>query len=142
MIVTTSRKPSSRTRIFCKHLSRFTGWAYLTRGKKGLQGFAGEPFLLVGEYRGNPGSFSFFHHDECVLSIRANVSLDTDIDAGMEPIILGSNSLAFDLGRITGLRIGEESGRVIRVDDDIEFIEGGKSIIKLRVLEIRSKGSV
>jgi len=51
MIITTARKPSSKTRIFCKHLGRFTGWSYITRGKSSLQDLADRPFLLVGNIR-------------------------------------------------------------------------------------------
>ncbi len=142
MIVTTARKPSSKTRIFCKHLGRFTGWKYVTRGKTSLLGFADQPFLLVGEYKGNPGSFSFFLNGKCVLSIRANVSLDRDIRIGSEPVIQGDNSMALDLSKITGLRTGERSKRVILVNDNIEFTDDGESYIKLKVLEVRGEGSV
>ena len=141
MIITTARKPSSKTRIFCKHLGRFTGWMYITRGKSSLQDLAVEPFLLVVEYNGNPGSFRFFLNGKCVLSIRANVSLDKDIRAGVEPIIQGNNPLALDICKITGLRIGEESERVIRIEENIEFICEGKSYVKLTVLEVRGEGS-
>jgi len=142
MIVTTARKPSSKTRIFCKHLGRFTGWNYVTRGKASLLEFADKPFLLVGEYKGNPGSFSFFLRGKCVLSIRANVSLDRDIGIGTEPVIQGNNSVALSLSKITGLRTGENSKRVILVNDNIEFIDDGESYIKLKVLEVRGEGSV
>ncbi|PWB51700.1 MAG: hypothetical protein C3F06_09820 [Candidatus Methanoperedenaceae archaeon] len=142
MIVTTARKPSSKTRIFCKHLGRFTGWTYVTRGKASLLEFADKPFLLVGEYKGNPGSFSFFLKGKCVLSIRANVSLDRDIGIGNEPVIQGDNSMALDLIKITGLRTGEKSKRIILVNDNIEFIDDGESYIKLKVLEVRGEGSV
>ncbi len=141
MIITTARKPSSKTRIFCKHLGRFTGWMYITRGKSSLQYLANEPFLLVGEYKGNPGSFSFFLNGKCVLSIRANVSLDKDIGIGVEPVIQGNRSLALDLSKITGLRTGEGSERIIRVEENIEFTCNGKSFIKLTVLEVRGEKS-
>src|SRR5660398_150238 len=87
-----------------KDLCWFTGWTYVTRGKSSLQDLADEPFLLVGEYKGNPGSFSFFLNGKCVLSIRANVSLETDIRVGVEPIIQGNNPLVLDICKITGLR--------------------------------------
>lgn len=139
MIITTARKPSSKTRIFCKHLGRFSGWKYVIRGKASLLDFADKPFLLVGEYKGNPGSFSFFSEGKCVLSIRANVSLDKDIGIGNEPVIQGKNNLALDLGKVTGLRNGDNSNRIIRVNDNIEFLEDGKSYIKLTILEVRGK---
>lgn len=118
----------------------------MTRGKASLQEFADKSFLLVGEYKGNPGSFSFFFKEKCVLSIRANVSLDKDIGIGIEPVIQGNNSLALDLGKVTGLRTGtgtgEKSKRIIMVDDNIEFTSDGESYIKLKVLEVRGEGSV
>jgi len=142
MIITTARKPSSKTRIFCKHLGRFTGWIYVTRGKASLSEFEDEPFLLVGEYKGNPGSFNFFSNGKCVLSIRANVSLDKDIDSGVEPVIQGNSPLALDLSKVTGLKTGGKSQKVILVNDNIEFVSGGESFIKLKVLEVRGEGSV
>jgi U3 small nucleolar ribonucleoprotein protein IMP4 len=141
MKITTARKPSSKTRIFCKHLGRFTGWAYITRGKSSLKEFADKPFLLVGESRGNPGSFSFFLNNKCVLSIRANVSLDTDIGVGVEPTIQGNSPITLDISKITGLKIGQGSERVINVEKNIEFTCEGKSYIKLTVLEVRGEGS-
>jgi U3 small nucleolar ribonucleoprotein protein IMP4 len=141
MKITTARKPSSKTRIFCKHLGRFTGWAYITRGKSSLKEFADKPFLLVGESRGNPGNFSFFLNGKCVLSIRANVSFDTDIGVGVEPTIQGNSPIALDISKITGLKIGEGSERIVNVEKNIEFTCEGKSIIKLTVLEIRGEGS-
>lgn len=141
MKITTARKPSSKTRIFCKHLGRFTGWAYITRGKSSLKDFADKPFLLVGESRGNPGNFSFFLNGKCVLSIRANVSLDTDIGVGIEPTIQGNSPIALDISKITGLKIGQGSERVINVEKNIEFTCESKSYIKLTVLEIRGEGS-
>ena len=115
---------------------------YVTRGKSSLLKFADKPFLLVGEYKGNPGSFSFFLKGKCALSIRANVSLDRDIGIGNEPVIQGDNSVALDLSRITGLRTGEKSKRVILVNDNIEFTDNGESYIRLKVLEVRGEGSV
>jgi len=139
MIITTARKPSSKTRIFCKHLGRFTGWMYVTRGKSSLQDLADKPFLLIGEYRGNPGSFSFFSNGKCVLSIRANVSLDTDIGIGVEPVIQGDVPLALDISKITGLKTGEGTKRIIKIGENIEFISEDKSYIKLTVLGVRGE---
>jgi len=141
MKITTARKPSSKTRIFCKHLGRFTGWTYITRGKSSLKDFADKPFLLVGESRGNPGNFSFFLNSKCVLSIRANVSLDMDIGVGVEPTIQGNSPIALDISKITGLKIGEGSERIIHIEKNIEFTCQGKSYMKLTVLEIRGEGS-
>ncbi len=142
MIITTARKPSPKTRSFCKHLGLFTGWEYVNRGKASLSEFAYEPFLLVGEYKGNPGSFKFFINDRCLVSIRANVSLKKEIVSGAEPIFQGNSPLISILSRITGLKIGEESQRIIRVNNNIEFICDGEPLIILKVLELREMGNV
>ena len=143
MIITTARKPSSKTRIFCKHLARFTGGKYITRGKTSFSELADEPFLLsVGEYKGNPGSFSFFLNGKPALSIRANVSLDKEIDTGVEPIIDGDSPLAIAFSQASGLKIGGTSERVIRIGDRIEFLEKGIPYIILTVLGTRGEGIV
>ncbi len=142
MIITTARKPSSKTRIFCKHLSRFTGWEYVTRGKTSLAMFAGEFFLLVGESRGNPASFNFFSNGKCVLSIRANVPLDKEIESGEAPVIEGDTPLALAFSKAAGLKMGKNSGRVIHVNDRIEFIDDGVPYIILKVLAVGGEGIV
>lgn len=140
MIITTARKPSSKTRTFCKHLSRFTGLEYVTRGKTSLSDLVDEPFLIVGEYKGNPASFNFFSHGRCILSIRANVSLDNEIVTGKAPVIEGDTPLACALREITGFKTGEISDRIIRVNDRIEFMDKGEPCIILKVLDIRGEG--
>ncbi len=64
MIVTSSRKPSSRTKSLCKMLSNFFDCAYVTRGKSSLSEIieigSDNVILVVGEYHGNPGSLSFY----------------------------------------------------------------------------------
>ncbi len=141
MIITTARKPSPKTRIFCKHLGRFTGWEYVTRGKTSLESFGDEPFLLVGEHKGNPGSFKFFVKGDCVLSIHANVSLDNDIEPGEAPLIEGDNALATAFAKATRLGKGKSS-KVIHVNDRIEFINKGVPRIVLKVLEAGGEGIV
>ena len=142
MIITTARKPSSKIRIFCKHLGRFTGWEYVTRGKTSLSSLTDEAFLLVGEHKGNPGSFKFFSNGRCILSIHANVSLDNEIEAGEAPAIEGESPLAIALGKATGLTMGNSSKRVIHVNGRIEFIEKGVPCIILTVLAVRGEGIV
>lgn len=142
MIITTARKPSSKTRIFCKHLGRFTGWRYITRGKASLSEFVDKQFLVVGEYKGNPGSFNFYSNGKSVLSIRANVSLDKETLPGILPVIHGNTQLALDLKKLTGFKTGENSQRVILVNDNIEFTCDDKPYIILKILEVRGEGSV
>ncbi len=140
MIITTARKPSSRTRTFCKHLSRFTGWEYLVRGKTSREALPDKQFLLVGEYKGNPGSFTFFSGGMPVLSIRANVSMNKGITPGEEPVIKGDSSLTRILGRVTGFRSAKIGSRVIHIGDRIEFIDKGVSYIVLTIISSRGEG--
>ncbi len=142
MIITTARKPSPRTRTFCRHLSRFTGWGYIPRGKTSLAMFADEPFLLVGERHGNPWSFNFFLNGRSILSIQANVSMDKETDPGEKPVIEGVSPLAHALSKATGHKIEDISDRVIRVNDHIEFVERGIPFIILKVLGKRGEGIV
>ncbi len=140
MIITTARKPSSKTRIFCKHLGRFTGWEYVTRGKKSHAELSDQPFLLIGEYKGNPGSLSFFFNAISVLSIFISVSMDKEINPGEEPVIYGDSPLALAFGKVSGFKAGERCERVINFSDRIEFIDKGASYIVLNVRSIRGEG--
>ena len=141
MKVTTARKPSQKTRTFCKRLSKFTGWDYVTRGKSNLSSFDDGGLLLVGEGRGNPANFTFFLNGDCLLSIRANVSLEQNIAPGQEPVIEGDSALAKAFGNATGFNIGGDSDRIIRVSGGrIEFINKEVALIVLKVIEIRGKG--
>ena len=140
MIITTARKPSSKTRTFCKHLGRFTGWEYVTRGKTSREAFSDEPFLIVGEYKGNPGSLSFFLNGKSVLSIHVSVSMDKEIHSGETPVIKGNSSLAIAFGKVTGLKSGEFGERIIRINDRIEFIDNMVSYIVLKIRSMRGDG--
>lgn len=142
MIITTARKPSQKIRTFCKHLSRFSGCEYVPRGKSGLKELTEDTFLVVGEHRGNPGSFNFFSEGRCVLSLRANVTREMDIYPGSEPVIQGNNNLVNVLSKITGFKIKDAGERIIRVDNRIEFIDKGAIYISLNVIEIRGEGIV
>jgi U3 small nucleolar ribonucleoprotein protein IMP4 len=142
MIITTARKPSSKTRIFCKHLSRFTGWEYVTRGKTSLEMFADEPFLLVGEHKGNPGSFNFYTNGNSVLSIHFSVSMEKDTRPGEEPTVDGESPLASAFSEASGLKMTGTSERIIRANDKIEFIDKDVPVIILKVLGKRGEGIV
>jgi len=140
MIITTARKPSSKIRTFCKHLGRFTGWEYITRGKSSHGELSAEPFLLIGEYKGNPGSLTFFINGISVLSIFITVSMDKDINSGEEPVIHGDSPLSLAFSKVTGLKAGDEAERVIRFSDRIEFIDKGASYIVLKIISVRGEG--
>ncbi len=140
MIITTARKPSSKIRTFCKHLGWFTGWEYVARGKKNREILSGEPFLLVGEYKGNPGSFTFFLNGTSVLSIHASVSVDNEIHPGEKPVIDGDSPLALAFSKVTGLKSANAGERIIRINKNIEFFDKGVLYISLNIISSRGEG--
>lgn len=64
MLLTSSRKPSFKTKILCKKLALFFDAAYMTRGKMSLSEVlergSGVVLCIVGEFHGNPGSLTFY----------------------------------------------------------------------------------
>lgn len=96
--------------------------------------------MLVGEYRGNPGNFTFFLKGTPVLSIHAAVSMDNETYPGEKPVIEGDSRLALVLGKVTGFGSLKAGRRVIRISDRIEFIDNGVSYIVLKVISSRGEG--
>lgn len=83
MLITTSRKPSKRTRSFCQYLNRVLSSEYINRGKMSMRdvllkandlGYS--HVAVVYEYNGNPSKITFFdsYGDE-ILSMTINVAL-------------------------------------------------------------------
>ncbi|CAB3289709.1 putative Brix domain-containing ribosomal biogenesis protein [Methanocaldococcus lauensis] len=58
MIITTSRKPSQRTRSFVRDLERTLNLPYIQRGKLSLKELfeMDKHILLIGEFKANPGT--------------------------------------------------------------------------------------
>lgn len=54
MLLTTSRKPSRKTRTFAKVLASFMNWKYESRGKSSLD-FLEDRVAVIEERNGNPG---------------------------------------------------------------------------------------
>ena len=70
MLISTSRKPSSKTRAFCKNLSHALDCTYVNRGKMSMRelqlksteiGF--DSIALVYEMKGNPSKITFFSNE-------------------------------------------------------------------------------
>ena len=104
--------------------------------------FADKPFLLVGEHKGNPGSLNFSINGSQILSIFVSVSMDKGIEQGEEPVLEGESPLALTFGKVTGLKPGGLSERIIRVGDKIEFISKDAPVIILKILGTRGEGIV
>ena len=87
MLISTSRKPSQKTRKFCKSLARVTGSTSVNRGKMNfrellLKALEVDEYNLavVNEIKGNPSSrISFFSNKgELLLTILIGVTLDSE----------------------------------------------------------------
>jgi hypothetical protein len=101
-----------------------------------------EVLLRVSEHKGNPGSFNFFLKDICFLSVRFSVAFEKDIYEGETPVIEGDTSLADALVKATGFKKDGSSSRIIRVVEDIKFIESGEPFIILKLVDFRGEGIV
>ena len=67
MLISTSRKPSQKTRTFCKNLSHAFGFDYTNRGKSSLRDLlvkanqlGHDKLVLVYQIKGNPSKLTFY----------------------------------------------------------------------------------
>ena len=82
MLISTSRKPSQKTRKFCKNLARATGSTSVNRGKMNmrellLKALEIDEFNLaiVNEIKGNPSRISFYSNKgELLLTLLISVN--------------------------------------------------------------------
>ena len=86
MLISTSRKPSQKTRKFCKNLARLTDSTSVNRGKMNmrellLKALEVDEFNLavVNEIKGNPSKITFYSNKgEVLLVILISVVLDNE----------------------------------------------------------------
>ena len=86
MLISTSRKPSQKTRKFCKNLSHATGFPSVNRGKMNVRGLLLKTIELnesnlaiVNEIKGNPSKISFYSNNgELSLSLLIGVTTDNE----------------------------------------------------------------
>ena len=82
MILTTSRKPSQRTRSFVRDLERTLNIPYVQRGKLSLKEIfeIDKHVLLIGEFKANPGTLVIYDvENERRLSSFISVKLQREI---------------------------------------------------------------
>ncbi|ENN96576.1 ribosomal biogenesis protein [Methanocaldococcus villosus KIN24-T80] len=82
MILTSSRKPSQRTRSFLRDLERTLNIPYIQRGKLSLKELfeMDKHILLIGEFKGNPGTLMVYDVErEKKLSSFISVKLQREI---------------------------------------------------------------
>lgn len=84
MLISTSRKPSAKTRKFCKNFSHATGSNYVNRGKMNMRElllkaleFKEDNIAVVNEVKGNPSKITFYDLEgniKIILLITASLS--------------------------------------------------------------------
>ena len=86
MLISTSRKPSQKTRKFCKNLAHATGSSSVNRGKMNMR----DIFLkaveldefniaIVNEIKGNPSRISFYSNKgELLITLLVGVTIDNE----------------------------------------------------------------
>jgi len=82
VIITTSRKPSRRTRSFVKDLARVLAGKPLTRGKTPLKDiFNKHPKIIkIDEYKGNPGKLKLYDmNDKKLILFFISVKLQREV---------------------------------------------------------------
>ncbi|MBP3791024.1 MAG: ribonucleotide-diphosphate reductase subunit beta [Methanobrevibacter sp.] len=86
MLISTSRKPSQKTRKFCKNLAHATGSTSVNRGKMNMRELLLKALevdeynvAVVNEIKGNPSRISFYSNKgELLLTILIGATLDNE----------------------------------------------------------------
>ena len=82
MLISTSRKPSQKTRTFCKNFQHAFGFEYTNRGKSSLRDLlikaselGHDSLVLVYQIKGNPSKLTFYNLDgEETLALLVSVT--------------------------------------------------------------------
>ncbi len=93
MLISTSRKPSQKTRKFCKTLARTTNSTSVNRGKMNmrellLKALEVDEFNLaiVNEIKGNPSKITFYSNKgEVLLVLLISISMDNNEKLNIAP---------------------------------------------------------
>ena len=157
MLLTTSRKPSTKTRTLCKYLSRFLNCDYVNRGKMSLEEifdlYPDVSVLLIGEYHGNHGSFEIFDSSgNYLLSIYMSIIYNKDFKSinrkNGYPFVVGTGNFAETIAKALLFEYAEQksdkscNSRCIIVDDDtMDFMDSGESLFSFRIKSCRIFGN-
>ncbi len=155
MLISTSRKPSQKTRKFCKNLAHSTGSTSVNRGKMNmrellLKALELDEFNLavVNELKGNPSKITFYSNKgEVLLVILIGASLEFDkLNIAPSKLKIVSQVKKLDvLSEILDIELAdkaEDNYILISSDDDliakINFINkfGDKTNFQINVKKI------
>ena len=153
MILTTSRKPSKKTRRLAKVLARFMNWSYLNRGKISFEDLLSMGKLaIIEEVKGNPAVLKVYDGRE-ILKIRFNVSNINKVKMDTSPVVFIGKP-QFDplvFGAIPQTKAGLKFSRkmdvkkkvfVKRRDDNLFliFTYENTELFRMKVIKVAVKG--
>jgi U3 small nucleolar ribonucleoprotein protein IMP4 len=158
VILTTSRKPSRRTRSLAKALARFMNWRYVTRGKLSLEDLysmlgKNEYLVIIHEVKGNPAILRVIHPEKGeLLRIRFNVSniVKVKMDdspvvfigkAPFDPLLLGALPQS-EAGLKLARKIDPKKKVFVKRDEEWITLEFRYEDITVFKMKIKRKGGV
>lgn len=158
MLITTSRKPSKRTRSFCQYLNRVLNSEYINRGKMSMRDVllksanSGYSYVaVVFEYNGNPSKITFFNKEGMeILSMTINVALpenriniqkddlsfkcDVKEMSILEDILLESDDKPLDVSKMDKLDFDDflsDESNCIWIKDSDEEEQNHKAVLEV-----------
>ena len=91
VLLTTSRKPSKKTRSLAKALARFMNWRYVNRGKMNMEDIfemCEDKLAIIKEIKGNPSILEIFDRKRnLLLRMRFNVSNIEKVRIDDSPVV-------------------------------------------------------
>jgi len=122
-LLTTSRKPSQRTRSFCKDLARALEIEYFNRGKANLEYLLslaeGGALVMVSERRGNPSRIDIVEGGgRALILLLESVSLKRELRSGVKGYSHGV------LGEMIERKLSQEEGKVLLKGNSV-LVPGG-----------------
>lgn len=131
MFITTSRKPSGRTRSFCQNLSRALNTTYVNRGKMSFRdvlvkasdsGF--EKIAIVSQIKGNPSRIEIFDKNgKILLFLKISMAL-LDLKGRINPDKFSIRSEIDDLTK-TFMDILDIPESPEKIDNNLIWIKEG-----------------
>lgn len=134
MLITTSRKPSQRTRSFCKSLANVLDVKSINRGKMSIRDvlvksseLGSSKIMLVSEMKGNPNKIDFQDENgETLFSMDVTVGL-TKPSASKDRVEPKSLKIYSEVGEL--IKIGDLLGIPLNTEDsetkNLLLIKGG-----------------
>jgi len=142
MIVTTSRKPSRRTRSFAKAFSRFLNWKYVQRGKMSLKDLRTDQLCMISEIKGNPAVMNFFLDGIKRYELFFTVSNVKKVEMGDEPVLYIGEK--YNLFQAVPKSLIEKFDKrpyfdkvIVEKGEDLFFYFKKQLIFKMRILKFR-----